>query len=532
MRPILVSLVTFASLGASVLLPCSTAFAQTAPPALLPPPVAPPAASHDTHLDIATLKVLRDRDQITQAEYESALRDMNDGAGSSVVADAPTFVLGSFSTTVYGRAKADFIFDNTESFGDLAGNSLVAPPAYSPRPLPPSPQTNYAGYNPRMQFSMRDSRLGFHVRAPEKWGVRASGLLEMDFFGQVASNASEAQSYSSAMAPRLRHFYFRIDTPVLDILVGQYWHLFGWQNVYHPASVQAQGLLGQIYSRDVQLRLSKTVASSFLNVEIAAAVLRPPQRDSGIPQAEAGARLTFNKWTGLVTNGASGTSIQPLSVGVTGNFRQVSVPEMSFTPHDSVTLFMPSIAVDGYLPIVPATADRKDNALSVHGELVSGKGIADLYTSLTGGIGFPTLPPPANGSGLQGEAYPQNIDNGIVTFDGAGNLHAIEWTTYLVGAQYYLPFTHGRVFIVGNYSHIESGNIASFTQATAPTTSNFSFAWNRAVIQSGDLYDADLFADVMSGVRIGFEGALYKQHYVDGIDAQNIRLQAAGMFNF
>jgi hypothetical protein len=166
----------------------------------------------------------------------------------------------------------------------------------------------------------------------------------------------------------------------------------------------------------------------------------------------------------------------------------------------------------------------------VHGEFVSGKGIADLYTSLTGGITFPSLPPPIGGS--QGQTYPQNIDNGMVTFDASGNLNAIQWTTYLVGAQYYFPFTNGRVFLAANYSHIESNNIASFTQTTAPTPSNLSFTWNRAVIQSGDLYDADLFADVMTGVRIGFEGALYKQHYVDGIDAQNIRLQMAGMFNF
>ncbi len=102
----------------------------------------------------------------------------------------------------------------------------------------------------------------------------------------------------------------------------------------------------------------------------------------------------------------------------------------------------------------------------------------------------------------------------------------------MIGAQYYLPFTEGRVFLVANYSHIESNNIASFTQTAEPTPSNFSFAWNRAVIQSGDLFDGNLFVDVMSGVRVGVEGTLSKQHYVDGPDAQNVRVQAAGMFNF
>jgi hypothetical protein len=381
-----------------------------------------------------------------------------------------------------------------------------------------------------MQFSIRDSRLGIFVRAPETHGIRVSGLAEMDFFGQVASNASEGQNWSTAIVPRLRHFYFRIDNPIVDVLVGQYWHLFGWQNVYHPGSVQAQGLLGQVYSRDLQLRLSKTIATSWVNVEVAAAVLRPPQRDSGKPQGEAGVRLALNKWTGLVTNGATGTSIQPLSVAVTGNFRDVTVPELSDTPQTSVDLFMKSIAVDAFIPIIPARRDHKDNALSVHGEFVSGEGNADLFSSLSGGITFPALPPPANG--VQGLTYPQNIDNGIVAFDAQGNIHAIQWQTYLFGAQYYVPFTDGRLFLTANYSHISSNNIASFTQPTAPSPSSFSFTWNRAVIDSGDLYDGNLFFDVVSGVRVGVEGALTKQHYVDGTSAQNVRVQAGGIFSF
>ena len=189
---------------------------------------------------------------------------------------------------------------------------------------------------------------------------------------------------------------------------------------------------------------------------------------------------------------------------------------------------MASIAVDGYVPIIPATAERKDNALSVHGEFVSGKGIADLYTSLTGGIAFPAIPL----NGTQGAAYPQNIDNGLVTFDAQGNLHAIQWTTYLLGAQYYLPFTHGKVLLAANYSHIESSNVANYTQHGPPNPTVLSFASDANVIHNGDLYDVDLFADVVSGVRIGLEGSMYQQHYVDGTEAKDLRAQAAGMFLF
>jgi hypothetical protein len=508
--------------------PAAPASPPVAPAPLPPPPPPPPPQTGDLHLDVATLLALRERGHLTEEEYDTALRDMNDSIGHDAASEAPTFVLGKFSTTFYGRAKADFIYDSTESFSDLAGNSLIqrpnliVPPGQVPIPI------NYAGNNPRMTFSIRDSRFGFYVRAPEVSGVRVSGLLEMDFFGDVASNATEQQSYSTAIAPRLRHYYFRVENPIVDILVGQYWHLFGWQNAYHPASVQAQGLVGELYSRDLQVRLSKTLASPWLSVEVAAAVLRPPQRDSGKPQEEVGLRVMLNKWTGLMTNGASGTSLAPLSVGVSANFRDMTVPEMSLTPQASVDLGTHSIAVDAYVPIIPATATRKGNALSVHGEYVSGYGIADLYTSLNGGIGFPAIPL----NGVQGAAYPQNIDNGLVTFDGVGNLHAIQWTTYLAGLQYYLPFTNGKALIAANYGHIESNNIALFTQTAIANPSVLTFAQATAVIHQTDLYDFDLITDIAYGVRIGIEGAYYRQEYVDGTTAKDVRLQAGAMFVF
>jgi hypothetical protein len=536
------------SISASILsslFVASSAFAQTVPPPPVAPPPAPPSfaavalaptpplPASDTHLDLATLKVLRDRGTITAAEYDSAVRDLNETTGAAVAGNAPTFVLGKFSTTVYGMMKSDFIWDSTQSFGDLAGNTQVQRPGGAPISPPPAAQNTYAGDHPRAQFSIHDTRFGLLMRAPEtSGGVRVSGLLEMDLFGQIASNATEQQVYDSSV-PRVRHAYFRVETPIVDVLVGQYWHVFGWQNLYHPASVQAQGLAGELYARDMQLRVSKRFESRPITVEIAVAALRPPSRDSAIPQGEAGLRIAINQWTGVMTNGAGGTGVQPLSVAVTGNAREITVPELSLEPKDTVSRGMESIAVDGFIPIIPARNGRQDNALSIHGEFVSGNGISDLYTSLTGGVTYPAVP---NTTAINpAPTYPADTDNGLVGFDRLGNLHAINWTSYLFGLQYYLPVGNGRVFIVANYSHMQSANIADFTQdyhgvSANPNALDFTSATN--VRKSIDFVDGSLFVDAARGVRIGVEYARYFDHYVDGTLAKDIRVQGAGMFLF
>ena len=47
---------------------------------------------------------------------------------------------------------------------------------------------------------------------------------------------------------RVRHANFKIETPIVDFLVGQYWQLFGWGSAYQPNSVEIQGLPGEVLS--------------------------------------------------------------------------------------------------------------------------------------------------------------------------------------------------------------------------------------------------------------------------------------------
>ncbi len=189
-----------------------------------------------------------------------------------------TFSVGSkFATTLYGFVELDTMHDSTLSFTDLPGNGAVARPG------------TYNGSHGRTTFGVRNSRIGFRFKGPDSDNIKTSALAEMDFLGNQPLGApapggtppvSEAAFFNNPTF-RVRHFMLKMETPIVDVMAGQYWELFGWQSYFHPNTVELQGVPGQIYSRTPQLRLSKIIKTDAVNVEVAIAALRPPQRNSG-----------------------------------------------------------------------------------------------------------------------------------------------------------------------------------------------------------------------------------------------------------
>jgi hypothetical protein len=566
------------ALGGATLASASPALADDAPAAPAAPaaPVAPAAATASSSgADLTTLRSLRDRGILSEAEYQAAMKDMGDTAGERA-GEAPSVVFGKWATTVYGFVEADAIYDSTQSFNDLAGNAQVARPNGNAPPQPASQQT-YAGSNGQTQFSVRNSRFGLRLKPPGSADVHSSGVVEMDFLGSQSLGYSTGQVSENAFftSPllRLRHAYFRVETPILDVLAGQYWHLFGWQGSYQPNSVEIQGLPGELYARTPQIRLSKTFKAHPVTVDVALAAMRPPARTSVIPEGEGGVQVSFDDWTGMITNGATATTVRPASIALTGDYRYFQVPGIdSLIPTKTVNAQSLSLAADIFLPILPATKDKRDNALSLTGEIVYGGGIADMYSGLTGGVQFPYIPniPQTDPNNVNpAPTWPQNIDNGLVDYDiqtnnpalngglasppvgpGANGfvLHPIQWTSYLLGLQYYLPALKGKVWISGNYSHMQSQNgsllgfnywsTADFARpanvannGTAPQA----YYYNTAAAQvrsSEDWWDANVFVDPLDSLRLGLEFAQFLDHYVDGFTATNNRVQVSGYFIF
>ena len=169
--------------------------------------------------------------------------------------------------------------------------------------------------------------------------------------------------------------------------------------------------------------------------------------------------------------------------------------------------------------------------LSFTGEFAKGYGIADQYTSLTGGAGA-TIPAPPNtgmataammaaGTPVVPTSYAQDIDNGIVTFDKGGNLQFIEWHSVHPAGPAILSARDGR--------DASSRRSTSRTRVRTTTPTLSWAATRRSSAWKGVLgRRLNLFVDLTHAFRLGVEYANYHDVYGDGVVAINHRAQLSG----
>jgi hypothetical protein len=318
----------------------------------------------------------------------------------------------------------------------------------------------------------------------------------------------------------------KLETPTLNLLLGQTYDVFGWQNYFSPCSAEFLGLPNQLFSRNAQVRISHIFnATGAVSVDVAASAVRPAQRDAEIPDGNAGLRFSVNGWKGLTTPGNVGTVALPLSLGVSGTVRQFKAN--AFTPppvQNSNSATGWGLSVDALVPVIPAaSATDRSNRLTLVGAFVRGSGIADLITA-GGGARFPTLPNPAQAT--PPPLYDANIDDGLVSFDSTGVLHTIDWQAFRVGLQYYLP-PSGRVFFSANYTQAHSGNLAKlFPRGGAEIELLVNVA------DTSRYGDVNLFWDATPAVRLGVSGQYTQVHYLDGNKPHNIRGMAQTVYQF
>lgn len=417
--------------------------------------------------------------------------------------------INGWSVNLYGYAALNVMHDSTQSFPAAAGNVILQRVG------------TFRGNHNQLQFTARDSRIGLRISAPKTEFLKASANLETDFGSTQPTEVNEQTTYVTNPL-RMRHFYLKLETPVVDAIAGQYHDLFGWGGKgFYPSTLAFLGVTGQIYHRQPQFRLSKTFSSKAIDFEVAAAAVRPVQRASGIPDGQAGIRLALNPWTGIGQQGYGQPQLNPLSIGVSGLGRRFEVAQFVEFPGGSNTQNGWGVAVDGFIPVVPAKSVReRGNALSLVGEFSRGSGISDMYNSdLTGGVLFPTLPNPQN---RQEPANPPpiyipNIDSGIVTYDGNGKLRLINWQAFLVGIQYYLPIADGKVWVSGNYSRLTSDNVVKYTPIPGRS----------AVYDKAQYADGNLFVAFTDWLQAGYSFQFVEQTFGDGVKARNYRHEGA-----
>lgn len=411
--------------------------------------------------------------------------------------------------TFYGTAALNVVHDSTQGVGEGLNNNKL------PRP------GSYRTEHDQLQFSARDSRVGFTVSAPELPLVKLSARGEMDFRGVTYPEISENDLYVFG-GPRLRHFYVEAKSPIVDLLAGQYDDLFGWGGAgFYPNTVAYLGITGQIFHRNPQVRLTKELELGPVGIDVAAAAVRPVQRASGVPDLEGGLKIDFSGWKGARTPGYGKVDIGAVALGVSGIVRHLEPIEFEVDAGDSVAAWAWGYAINALIPVLPAY-DKHDvsNALTLTGEYSNGTGVADMYTELTGGVLWPTLPD------LQGDPIPPiyrpNMDPGIATFDGEGNLKTINWRAFVIGLQYYLPFWKGRISISGNYSQLDSNNVERLTPVPN----------RQAVYDKAVYWDANLFLRLTEEFRIAGSFQTVEQTFSDDVSTRNNRVQSAIHFFF
>jgi hypothetical protein len=178
------------------------------------------------------------------------------------------------------------------------------------------------------------------------------------------------------------------------------------------------------------------------------------------------------------------------------------------------------VSLDGMIPIIPRpSAKNKANALTATGSFVVGNGIGDLLGGLSGGASFPALPPAMPGG--PSPAFTPNVDGGMVQYDSSGNLRTINWRTFMVGLQYYLP-PSGNVTIGANYTQGNSDNITDGLTGTALA----------GVMKKSQFFELVALGDITPAVRAGVAWQRTEQTRGDDQQPKNNRVELSVYFFF
>ena len=155
---------------------------------------------------------------------------------------------------------------------EVAGNTTLARPT-------PTPAATDAS-------SIRSGNCAWPaLHAPEFYGLRARAVSRWTFSATRPPTPPELVTATAGLfaapAPQLA----QLETPFVDILIGQSWQLFGWQPYFHAGAVSISGIPGDIFSRAAQIRLSHSFRTNPVNVDVAVSLARRRSATRWIPTA-------------------------------------------------------------------------------------------------------------------------------------------------------------------------------------------------------------------------------------------------------
>ncbi len=174
-----------------------------------------------------------------------------------LAASAAEFTLG-------GQIALYTIWDSTQTNGNLTNLIL--------RNNDPNFQHG------RTKFSAEKSRLFFLMKGPQLWGAQTTGYIEFDFDNSMNVTTAAGSLGTSPQKARvgLRHAFFRLNWPSVELLMGQYWSLLT-EDIPDVANPGSDAGWGNPYFREPQIRVSYKCAP----FDIALAISEPSNGQQG-----------------------------------------------------------------------------------------------------------------------------------------------------------------------------------------------------------------------------------------------------------
>ena len=152
-----------------------------------------------------------------------------------------------FGIQFSGFVKSDVFYDTRQTFAAREGHFLLYP-------MPENLDAQKKDLNANAGFNMLpvESRLSGKISGPDAFGAKTSGLMEVDFFGQLETNSNLL---------RMRHAYVKLNWTSRELLLGQFWHALFIPQCF-PATVSFNtGAPINPFARNPQIRFTQQLGN-------------------------------------------------------------------------------------------------------------------------------------------------------------------------------------------------------------------------------------------------------------------------------
>ena len=408
---------------------------------------------------------------------------------------------------MYGFIEQDVFKDSTRGYTELIGNSAGPKPTLA----------SYTANNGRLQYSNRNSRLGFVLTAPEQNGWKATGRYEFDFLGYTPSIYSgpnttpSEQVFYTADVFRIRQMLLSAEKEGLTLMAGQTWSLFGWQPFFVPPTVSVPPAPGVIFQRTGTFAGMKNFAAGESGTVTAAVALeRPSQEDSSMPNVVVGAKYVNTSRKSGYNSTYNDQKAEPMTIAASGLFKQFEHANSATSGFGQSQVNSAAYALDLMIPLIASTDGKAANTLSFFGEMGGGTGYGDA------------LPGFAGTQALTGTAAATaNLDAGLAGNINNNNFSLIRLQTWNANLQYHFS-EDSHSWVTLGFTHMHSNNTTDPRYTNAATTPYFM-----------DNYQyINYYHDCTKQIRVAAEYAKVQSTFADGVLQNNDRYQFSAWFRF